>query len=52
MLNGKKVEKLLDLIGAVKPSHLNAFIEEAELNLDEYEMWEILWELYRVLEKC
>lgn len=52
MLNMKKIDKLMELIGAVKPSDLEFFIKHNDLGLDEFEMWEILWELYKVLEKC
>ena len=52
MINQKKVEKLLKLIGAVKPSDLRVFIEDNGLNLDEYEMYNLLTRLYEILDRC
>lgn len=52
MLNQKRIEKLLTLIGAVKVSDLRVFIEDNNLKLDEYEMHSLLARLYEILEKC
>ncbi len=52
MLNQKRVEKLLKLIGAVKPSDLRIFIEDNNLGLDEYEMYNLLTRLYELLDRC
>ena len=46
MLNKKRIEKLLTLIGAVKVSDLRVFIEDNNLKLDEYEMHSLLASLY------
>ena len=52
MLNQKRIEKLLTLIGAVKVSDLRVFIEDNNLKLDEYEMHSLLAWLYEILERC
>ena len=52
MLNQKRIEKLLTLIGAVKVSDLRVFIEDNNLKLDEYEMHSLLARLYEILERC
>ena len=52
MLNQKRIEKLLTLIGAIKVSDLRVFIEDNNLKLDEYEMHSLLARLYEILERC
>ena len=52
MLNGRNLDKLLSLIGAVKPSDLDKFIEANDLHLDTEEMYELLSRLYSILERC
>ena len=52
MLNQKRIEKLLTLIGAVKVSDLRVFIEDNNLKLDEHEMHSLLARLYEILERC
>ena len=51
-LNSNNVEKLLSLMGAVTVSDLKDFIEAKELNLDEYDMYELITYLYSILENC
>ena len=52
MLEGRNLDKLLSLIGAVKPSDLDKFIEANDLHLDTEEMYELLSRLYNILERC
>lgn len=52
MLNGRNLDKLLSLIGAVKPSDLDKFIKANDLRLDTEEMYELISRLYNILDKC
>ena len=52
MLNGRNLDKLLSLIGAVKPSDLDKFIKANDLRLDTEEMYELRSRLYNILDRC
>ena len=52
MLNGRNLDKLLSLIGAVKPSDLDKFIKDNGLRLDVEEMYELISRLYNILDRC
>ena len=52
MLNGRNLDKLLSLIGAVKPSDLDKFIKDNDLRLDVEEMYELISRLYNILGRC
>ena len=52
MLNGRNLDKLLTLIGAVKPSDLDKFIKANDLRLDTEEMYELISRLYNILDRC
>lgn len=52
MLNGRNLDKLLSLIGAVKPSDLDKFIKTNDLRLDTEEMYELISRLYNILDRC
>lgn len=52
MLNGRNLDKLLSLIGAVKPSDLDKFIKDNDLRLDVEEMYELISRLYNILDRC
>ena len=52
MLNGRGLDKLLTLIGAIKPSELDKFIKDNDLRLDVEEMYELISRLYNILDRC
>ena len=52
MLNGRNLDKLLSLIGAVKPSDLDKFIKDNDLRLEVEEMYELISRLYNILDRC
>ena len=52
MLNDRNLDKLLSLIGAVKPSDLDKFIKDNDLRLDVEEMYELISRLYNILDRC
>ena len=52
MLNGRDLDKLLTLIGAIKPSDLDKFIKDNDLRLDVEEMYELISRLYNILDRC
>lgn len=52
MLNGRNLDKLLSLIGAIKPSDLDKFIKANDLRLDTEEMYELISRLYNILDRC
>ena len=52
MLNGRNLDKLLLLIGAIKPSDLDKFIKANNLQLDKEEMYELISRLYNILDRC
>lgn len=52
MLNGRNLDKLLSLIGAIKPSDLDKFIKDNDLRLDVEEMYELISRLYNILDRC
>lgn len=52
MLNNKNLDKLLSLIGAIKPSDLDKFIRDNDLRLDTEEMYELISRLYNILDRC
>ena len=52
MLNGRDLDKLLTLIGAIKPSDLDKFIKDNDLRLDVEEMYELISRLFNILDRC
>ena len=52
MLNGRNLDKLLSLIGAIKPSDLEKFIKANDLHLDSEEMYELISRLFNILDRC
>ena len=52
MLNGRNLDKLLSLIGAIKPSDLEKFIKANNLHLDSEEMYELISRLFNILDRC
>ena len=52
MLNGRNLDKLLLLIGAIKPSDLDKFIKANDLHLDAEEMYELMSRLFNILDRC
>ena len=52
MLNGRNLDKLLSLIGAIKPSDLDKFIKANNLQLDKEEMYELISRLNNILNRC
>ena len=52
MLNDRNLDKLLTLIGAIKPSDLDKFIKDNDLRLDVEEMYELISRLYNILDRC
>ena len=52
MLNNKNLDKLLSLIGAIKPSDLDKFIRDNDLHLITEEMYELISRLYNILDRC
>ena len=52
MLNGRNLDKLLLLIGAIKPSDLEKFIKANDLHLDSEEMYELISRLFNILDRC
>ena len=52
MLNGRNLDKLLSLIGAIKPSDLDKFIRANDLHLDSEEMYELISRLFNILDRC
>ena len=52
MLNGRNLDKLLSLIGAITPSDLEKFIKANDLHLDSEEMYELISRLFNILDRC
>ena len=50
-MNKIDVEKLLVLLGAVKPSDVKEVVDKHDLNLDYLEVYDLLSNLYDVLYK-
>ena len=52
-MNKINVEKLLVLLGAIKPSDVKEVVDKYDLNLDYLELFDLLASLYDVLyENC
>ena len=52
MLNGRNLDKLISLIGEIKPSDLEKFIKANDLHLDSKEMYELISRLFNILDRC
>ena len=52
MLSDRNLDKLLTVIGAIKPSDLDRFIKDNDLRLDVEEMYELISRLYNILDRC
>ena len=50
-MNKIDVEKLLVLLGAIKPSDVKEVVDKYDLNLDYLEIYDLLSNLYDVLYK-
>ena len=50
-MNKIDVEKLLVLLGAIKPSDVKEVVDKYDLNLDYLEVYDLLSNLYDVLYK-